>query len=169
MRHERVERDARNCEGFLRRRRQHDWRSHASLVSFVPSRCAQAPPVARNQPGEPPLRPRRRQVVACRFGKRQELRRDARRDEVPAVVLVAGAAVAVAIPAGDGVGRAFFERGAKDVEASAGEGGLVGGEGPGRWRGGGGGGEGEGGAWCSRTHVKGRSASSAWDVGRWTS
>src|SRR6478735_3700608 len=98
----------------MRRREEHRCRD-AVLLGLQPARGDHAPPVARRQPGEAPLGPRRHEVVADGPLVVEELagRNDA--DGVAAAVLGAGRAPAVAVEAGDRVGAAGFEVAAEHV------------------------------------------------------
>src|SRR5215212_3895646 len=95
-----VERD--DVQGHGMRRLEHDLRGGAGFQRLLPAAGAQAPAVARLQPGEAVLRHRRREIVALSLGEGQELGRQDHTDRVQAEVLVPGIAAAVAIEPGHG-------------------------------------------------------------------
>ena len=82
---------------------------------LLPATCAEAPPVARLETGEPELRLRCREVVADCGAEREELLGHHRADGVDAGVLAARPAAAVPPEAGHGVEPAWLERVAEHV------------------------------------------------------
>src|SRR5262245_34367587 len=101
------------------RRAQHHARRHPRLERLGPARRAQAPAVARLQPGEAVIGHRRREVVAARFGELEELRRHHGADRVGPHILPARIAAAVAEEAGHRFRRAQRELAAQHIERGA--------------------------------------------------
>src|SRR6266404_5310211 len=86
------------------------------IERLLPAAGAQAPAVARFEPGEAVLRQGRAEVVAVRLGEGEELRRHDHTDGVQADILAAGIAASVTVEAGQGLERAGLQRAAQDVD-----------------------------------------------------
>jgi hypothetical protein len=95
--------------------RKQDLRRVAGNEGFLPARRAQAPAVARLQPGKSKFGTRRGQVIAARLREHEELRGHDRAYCVRPAILRSGIAAAVAKEAGQGPGRAGRERAAQHV------------------------------------------------------
>src|SRR5216683_4640183 len=99
---------------FMRRGESHPGCA-AGLESFLPALGAQAPAVARLQPGEPGGRDRRRQIVAGSARKRQEFGIDPGADGMEADILGTGLAAAGPVEPGQRFCAAFGELLAENI------------------------------------------------------
>src|SRR5215468_6627937 len=96
-------------------RGQHHRRGGAVAVRPQPVRGGHAPPVPRHEPGELERRHRGGEIVPDAALMLQELGGDHGADRVAAQILRAGAAAAVAVEAGEGVGAARLQLAAQDI------------------------------------------------------
>src|SRR5215472_15638515 len=99
----------------LMRSAKHDAGRLIGFESLLPTLRAEAPAIARFQPGEADFRYRIRQVIAARFGKPQESVGHDYADGVTANVLPASVATAVPVKAGHRIDGAKFKRLAKNI------------------------------------------------------
>jgi hypothetical protein len=77
---------------------------------LLPTRSAQAPPVAGQQTRKAEFWHRGGKIIAARFGKREKLRCHHCADGVAAYVLMTGIAAAIAIKPCYGLKRTYFQR-----------------------------------------------------------
>ena len=91
-------------------------RSSAIMIQRVfPARDADAPFVARLQPGEPPFQAWRDQIVSVEHGKIEKFPCDFHTNRVQPNVFRTGATKAVAIKAGDRIATATFQFASENV------------------------------------------------------
>ena len=91
-------------------------RSRAVMIQRAfPARDADAPLVARLQPGKPPFRAGRDQIVPVEHGKIEKFPCDFHTNRVQPNVFRTGATKAVAIKAGDRIATATFQFASENV------------------------------------------------------
>ena len=95
-------------------------RSATGVEGFLPAKCAEAPSIARLQPGELVLGPRCGEVVAGIPAEGEELRCHLRAHDMAAHVVGIGTAVAIAEEPSDGREAAGFEAFAEYVPCGIG-------------------------------------------------
>src|SRR5659263_74684 len=94
---------------------QNDRRRKACLQCLPPADGAQAPAVARFEPGKTILGLLRDKVIAAGAGERQKLLSDPHAHQMRTHVRLIGSAAAVAEITGDGVVRTGHQLGAKNI------------------------------------------------------
>jgi len=105
-----------DLQGHRVGRLEHDLRCGVGVQRLLPACRAQAPAIARLQPGETVFRHGRGQVVAPGLGEGQELGRHDGANRVQAHVLAAGIAAAITIEAGQRGEGAGLQRSAQHVD-----------------------------------------------------
>ena len=99
---------------------QDDLGGAAGVEGFLPAGGAEAPAVSGFQAGEAVFRLGRGEVVAAAFGEFEETVGHPGTDDMDAGIALAGAAAAIAEPAGEGFDRAGLEGRSEHVERFAG-------------------------------------------------
>jgi hypothetical protein len=111
---ERIERN--EPEGADVSRTQLHWWRDAHRFGFQPAQRTYAPSVAGFQAGKIVFGPRRLQIVALRSAEIEKGLGHHGRNDMPASIMVPGAAVTIAIEASDRTGAAGRERMAENIE-----------------------------------------------------
>ncbi len=91
------------------------FRGESRLVGLDPSHSTEAPSIAGGEPWESVHRGWLCEIVSSLFGKGQEFCSDLCTDDVPAVILGASAAEAIAVEASHGRGAAELQGSAQHI------------------------------------------------------